>query len=117
MPKSLRLGTELEKTLDRYCADTGETKSAVIRQSLAEYIVRRQRKRRAPSAWELGKDLFGADRSAARQRLRAGQDADPREAPCETSSLTRGRLSRCFTPATSTTRRPKQFSNRTRRHW
>ena len=67
MPKSLRLGTELEKTLDRYCAETGETKSAVIRQSLAEYIVRRQRKRRAPSAWELGKDLFGADRSAAGQ--------------------------------------------------
>jgi hypothetical protein len=67
MPKSLRLGTELEKTLERYCAETGETKSAVIRQSLAEYIVRRQRKRRAPSAWELGKDLFGADRSAAGQ--------------------------------------------------
>ena len=67
MPKSLRLGTELEKTLDRYCAETGETKSAVIRQSLAEYIVRRQRKRRAPCAWELGKDLFGADRSAAGQ--------------------------------------------------
>src|SRR5437773_11377628 len=67
MPKSLRLGNELEKTLERYCAETGETKSAVIRQSLAEYIVRRQRKRRAPSAWELGKDLFGADRSAAGQ--------------------------------------------------
>src|SRR5207248_1228064 len=67
MPKSLRLGTELEKTLERYCTETGETKSAVIRQSLAEYIARRQRKRRAPSAWELGKDLFGADRSAAGQ--------------------------------------------------
>jgi hypothetical protein len=65
MPKSLRLGTELEKALDRYCAETGETTSGVIRQSVAEYIVRRQRKRRAPSAWELGKDLFGADRSQA----------------------------------------------------
>ena len=63
MPKSLRLGTELEKVLDRYCAETGETTSHVIRQSVAEYIVRRQRKRGAPSAWELGKDLFGADRS------------------------------------------------------
>ena len=67
MPKSLRLGTELEKTLDRYCAESGETKSAVIRQSLAEYIVRRQRRQRAPSAWDLGKDLFGAERSAQRQ--------------------------------------------------
>ena len=65
MPKSLRLGTELEKVLDRYCAETGETTSTVIRQSVAEYIVRRQHKRRAPSAWELGKDLFGADRSPA----------------------------------------------------
>jgi hypothetical protein len=65
MPKSLRLGTELEKALDRYCSETGETTSTVIRQSVAEYIVRRQRKRRAPSAWELGKDLFGADRSPA----------------------------------------------------
>lgn len=67
MPKSLRLGAELEKTLDRYCAETGETTSAVIRQSVAEYIVRRQRKRAAPSAWELGKDLFGADRSSTGQ--------------------------------------------------
>jgi hypothetical protein len=65
MPKSLRLGTELEKALDRYCSETGETTSTVIRQSVAEYIVRRQRKRRTPSAWELGKDLFGADRSPA----------------------------------------------------
>jgi len=65
MPKSLRLGTELEKALDRFCAETGETTSHVIRQSVAEYIVRRQRRKGAPSAWELGKDLFGADRSAA----------------------------------------------------
>ena len=67
MPKSLRLGTELEKALDRYCAETGETTSAVIRQGVTEYIVRRQRKRRVPSAWDLGKDLFGADRSPAGQ--------------------------------------------------
>jgi hypothetical protein len=63
VPKSLRLGVELERTLDRYCAETGETASAVIRQSVAEYIARKRRKAPAPSAWELGKDLFGADRS------------------------------------------------------
>ena len=63
MPKSLRLGMELEKTLERYCAETGETASSVIRQSVAEYIVRKRRKSPAPSAWELGKDLFGAERT------------------------------------------------------
>lgn len=67
MPKSLRLGAELERALDRYCIETGETTSVVIRQSVAEYLVRRKKKQSAPSAWELGKDLFGADRSPAGQ--------------------------------------------------
>ena len=65
MPKSLRLGPELEQALDRHCLETGETTSAVIRQSVAEYLVRRKKKQAAPTAWELGKDLFGADRSPA----------------------------------------------------
>jgi hypothetical protein len=82
MPKSLRLGTELEKALDRYCAETGETTSAVIRQSVAEYVVRRQRKRAAPTSWELGKDLFGADRSPAGQENVSGR----------VKSLIRGKL-------------------------
>lgn len=73
MPKSLRLGTELEKTLDRYCAETGKTASTVIRESVAEYIVRRRRKTPVPSAWELGKDLFGADRSPPGQRNVSGR--------------------------------------------
>src|SRR5258706_8873691 len=100
MPKSLRLGTELEKTLDRYCAETGETKSAVIRQSLAEYIVRRQRKRRAPSAWELGKDLFGADRSAAGQGNVSGRGKTPIPAqpPGEQHRLYKGAPFRGFPP-------------------
>jgi Arc/MetJ-type ribon-helix-helix transcriptional regulator len=68
MPKSLRLGTELEKEIDRYCAETGATASAVIRESVAEYIARRRRKRPAPTAWEVGKDLFGADRSPLPER-------------------------------------------------
>ena len=73
MPKSLRLGTELEKTLDRYCMETGKTTSVVIRESVAEYIVRRRRRTPAPSAWELGKDLFGADRSPSGQRNVSGR--------------------------------------------
>jgi hypothetical protein len=68
MPKSLRLGTDLEKTLDRYCAETGETSSAVIRQSVAEYLARRKGRHAEPTAWELGKDLFGADRSIPEDR-------------------------------------------------
>jgi hypothetical protein len=66
MPKSLRLGSQLEKALDEYCAETGETASGVIRESVAEYLVRRRRKRRPASAWDLGKDLFGADTGPAR---------------------------------------------------
>jgi hypothetical protein len=66
MPKSLRLGTQLEKALDHYCTETGETASAVIRESVAEYLARRRGEGRAPSAWDLGKDLFGADRGPAR---------------------------------------------------
>ncbi len=73
MPKSLRLGAELEKTLDRYCTEAGKTASTVIRESVAEYIVRRRRKTLAPSAWELGKDLFGADRSPSGQRNVSGR--------------------------------------------
>ena len=73
MPKSLRLGTELEQALDLYCTKTGETTSAVIRQSVAEYLVRRKKKQGAPSSWELGKDLFGADRSPVGQRNVSGR--------------------------------------------
>ena len=73
MPKSLRLGTELEKTLTRYCAESGETTSSVIRQSVAEYIVRKRRKSPAPSAWELGKDLFGAERAPLGQGNLSGR--------------------------------------------
>ena len=73
MPKSLRLGTELEKTLDRYCMETGETVSNVIRESVADYIARRRRRQRASSAWELGKDLFGADRAPSTQRNVSGR--------------------------------------------
>ena len=73
MPKSLRLGAELEKTLERYCDETGETASSVIRQSVAEYIVRKRRKSPAPSAWELGKDLFGVERAAPGQSNLSGR--------------------------------------------
>ena len=73
MPKSLRLGNQLEKALDEYCAETGETASGVIRESVAQYLVRRRRRGKSPTAWELGKDLFGADRSPAEARNVSGR--------------------------------------------
>jgi hypothetical protein len=77
MPKSLRLGSQLEKALDEYCAETGQTASGVIRESVAEYLVRRRRKGRAPpTSWELGKDLFGADRSTAEESNASGRVKD-----------------------------------------
>src|SRR5256885_17058777 len=117
MPKSLRLGNELEKTLERYCAETGETKSAVIRQSLAEYIVRRQRKRRAPSAWELGKDLFGADRSAAGQGNVSGrgEKRDRGQAPAEKHPWYGGAPLAGFPPRARPPRGPSRPCSATRR--
>jgi hypothetical protein len=73
VPKSLRLGDQLERALDQYCAETGETTSAVIRESVAVYLARRRRHARALSAWELGNDLFGADRTPLRRRNVAGR--------------------------------------------
>jgi hypothetical protein len=72
MPKSLRLGSDLEAALDRYCKYNGKTTSAVIREGVARYIERR-RAPRVPSTWELGKDLFGADRTASRSRNISGR--------------------------------------------
>lgn len=73
MPKSLRLGAELERELERYCAVVGETTSAVIRESVAQYLARRRRKAPAPTSWELGKDLFGADGAAGPRRNVSGR--------------------------------------------
>lgn len=39
--------------------------SRVLRQRAAQYLVRRERAKRAASAWELGIDLFGTDRSTS----------------------------------------------------
>jgi hypothetical protein len=82
VPKSLRLGAELEREIERYCTETGKTTSAVIRESVAEYLVRRRRKRPEPTAWELGKDLFGTDRS----------QGPPRDASARVKELVREKL-------------------------
>lgn len=38
-PLSIRLDAELAKRLDRYCAETGVTRSQVVKQSVAQYLV------------------------------------------------------------------------------
>ena len=38
-PLSVRLDPELSKALERHCAQTGETRSRVVQQSVAQYLV------------------------------------------------------------------------------
>lgn len=38
-PLSVRLDDELGRRLDRHCAQTGATRSQVVKQSLAQYLV------------------------------------------------------------------------------
>lgn len=37
-PLSVRLDTELAQALERHCARTGKTRSAVVQQSVAQYL-------------------------------------------------------------------------------
>jgi hypothetical protein len=48
MTLTVRLDTAVEAALDRYCAESGVTKSAVVQQSLAAFLVDRQTAERRP---------------------------------------------------------------------
>ncbi|MFU2489366.1 ribbon-helix-helix protein, CopG family [Thauera sp. WH-1] len=65
MTLSIRLDPELEAELARAAAQTGRSKSELVKASLREYLARVV-PRKTP--YELGKDLFG-DPSAAAARL------------------------------------------------
>lgn len=56
MTVSLRLDQELSNRLDALAEQTGRSKSDLLRESLKEYL---ERNNVRPSAWELGKHLFG----------------------------------------------------------
>jgi Arc/MetJ-type ribon-helix-helix transcriptional regulator len=56
MPLTLKLDEQLERELRQYVLSSGETTSHVVREAIREYLVKVER----PSAYELGKDLFGA---------------------------------------------------------
>jgi len=53
---TVRLKPELEKALEVTAQKFGMTKSELIRQSIEDYLKKLEQK---PSAWELGKELFG----------------------------------------------------------
>jgi len=53
---TVRLRPELEKALEVTAKRFGITKSELIRRSIKDYLKKLDKE---PSAWELGKDLFG----------------------------------------------------------
>lgn len=56
MTLTVRLEPELEDKLEAYCKETGTTKSDVVKQSIAAYLVTRPGQ---SDAFEIGRDLFG----------------------------------------------------------
>jgi len=52
---TLRLDSELEKSINTLARQMGVTKSELIRKSITAFIEKAEH----PSAWELGNNLFG----------------------------------------------------------
>ena len=57
MTMTVKLDAPLERALRSRCASLGRSASAVMRDALQSYLA--QTELPAPSAYELGKDLFG----------------------------------------------------------
>jgi len=55
---TVKMDAELERELEAAARATGLTKSEFVRRGLHDAIARSKR-RRAPSPWDLGRDLFG----------------------------------------------------------
>lgn len=55
---SLRISSKTEDELNDYCAKMGLSKSHVVKEALAQYLVQKQN---ALDPYETGKDLFGTD--------------------------------------------------------
>lgn len=56
MTISIRLDARLEREVERVAEQAGISKSELVRRSLVKYLAEHHER---PSAWELGKDLFG----------------------------------------------------------
>ncbi|MGB5685371.1 MAG: hypothetical protein WBM35_06150 [Candidatus Electrothrix sp.] len=52
---TLRLDSKTEQAVNDTAKNLGLTKSELIRKSISEYL----KKLKQPSAWEVGKDVFG----------------------------------------------------------
>jgi len=57
MAVSLRLDAKMEKELELCAKRTGHSKSELLRNIISDFL---QQENAKLSAWELGKDLFGA---------------------------------------------------------
>ncbi len=57
MAITLKLDEQLERAVRQLALARGETTSHVVREALAAYLVKTER----PSAYDLGKDLFGCE--------------------------------------------------------
>ena len=58
MTVTVRLPAMLEETLATYCVERGVTRSEAIKQAITRLVTA---ERDSPSAYELGRDLFGPD--------------------------------------------------------
>jgi hypothetical protein len=62
---NVRLTNEEEKALERYCIETGISKSSVVKEALAIYMAQ---KKTSKTSFEFGSDLFGAEGSGSSDR-------------------------------------------------
>ncbi|MAT95613.1 MAG: CopG family transcriptional regulator [Anaerolineaceae bacterium] len=71
---TVRLDPQLEQTINELARHLGVSKSELIRRSIAEYVDKLEK----PSAWELGKDVFGKyaseNRDLAKDRKKLVKD-------------------------------------------
>jgi hypothetical protein len=68
---SLRLDDQLKRKLAAVAAAQGISKSELIRKCLGEYLVRAEAE---PTAWELGKHLFGCHDSGEGDRSQRAEE-------------------------------------------
>jgi predicted DNA-binding protein len=79
MPFSLRLDSATEARIRRLSADTGQSRSAVVREAVAQYSAMRESDARTPSpAYEKLKPFVGLVRTGGRE-LSTGTHAKYRE--------------------------------------
>jgi hypothetical protein len=62
---NVRLSEEEEKALERYCQESGISKSSVVKEALALYM---KEMRRSKTSFEFGEDLFGKEGSGSSDR-------------------------------------------------